>query len=344
MASEWNGSKPKWQTPAGWTPEVVPTNEIDALFTAAHVANCAIENAERACRSLMMTGYTGTLTMTGFPLKVGSGVAQAENIAIKVPATATISGQRLDFVGTVTATAQTISIASALKTELRFSKSGKYQLGENLTSAVTEKLRLEAGTLELNAKTLDMGAVEVSGTPTLDTTNATIKLREVGMVWLFPATGTLTSTGSTMEVLSPSATEKTFSGGGKSYATVSLTGSFITVAGSNSYTAHNIGAKGAAEGKGIRWTVGTIQTCTALDLLGTEGSPSRLESTKAAEQAKLVLPVGGYQTNGFGVVKDIDASGGGTWYVPNATVIENSPNVKKEEKPISGALPLVMLV
>lgn len=343
--SEWNGSKPKWQTAAGWTPETVPTSIIDALFTATHVGNCAVEAALRKCQSLVMTGYTGTFTIG--ELEVGGATEQSEHIALKLAGT--LAGGGTLFLAHSVGVVQTIDTGGkTIPWKVQQTGTAKYKLLSNLTvfNATSRNYLLEAGELQANGNTIEVqnGSFSVSGAASLDLSSSKlIGLGELlGFNW--GSSGTLTTNSATIiEIGNVSFPSSQFGGGGKTYkGTVKWIGRECRVDSILGQTFSEgvleILNKGASE-KGIQTKAGattTILSSSTLAFNGTEAEPNRIESSKAEEAHKWVIPAGGIETLARIVAIDQDFSGGGKLYAPNAVTITRSPNVVKEAKPAAG--------
>lgn len=52
-----------WNTAANWSPVGIPATTDDVIFNGSANGNCTLASLAGQCRSLVMTGYTGTFTM-----------------------------------------------------------------------------------------------------------------------------------------------------------------------------------------------------------------------------------------------------------------------------------------
>lgn len=308
MANEWNSpTTDKWAKSANppWSAGVRPKSTEDVTFTSAHSGLCNIE-AAAACRGLDANTSTGALSVKA-ELEIGSTTAAAGNIALRLPASMTVTGTApVAFPSTFTTTAQQIWLGGHTVewSSISFPKAGKWILEEGLTSLASSQLKLEAGTLETNGKTVSIGAVSATESSTLSIANSTIKCSgaNTGMGWSCAATVTLTATGSTIEVTDTGTNEKIFTGGGKAYATVVVPGNFVKVAGENSFaTLRNNTARKPTECKATMTALSNHLVVTA----------EEANLSPGVEVARAGIPIG------TTIVKKIEA---GVWEMSaNAT-------------------------
>lgn len=349
MANTWIApTAKKWSAAASWSEAASPTSLIDAIFGGTFVGEAKVE-AEALCRSLIMTGYTGTLNLSIGNLVIGGSTAQAENIAFKAAGTM-IGGQQLKFASTFTAVAQAIfTSGKTLPWQVKFSATGKWILEEAFRlSGSSAKINLEAGELLANGKTIEIkeGGLNATGSASLDLSGATLIGLGIGEGFNWGSTGAIvTSAGTIIEVGSATRAASQFGGGGRTYkGVVRLIGREVIVDSISGQTWETVEVlnKGATE-KGQKWKAGAKSIFSSLIFNGTEAERCRIETSKAAEPHKIEHVAGDYEpANSFVAVKDIIFEGG-TLYLPHGFDLGGNTNIVFGPKP-SGARPLAMMV
>ena len=225
----------KWSTTSGGVGgSTVPTAVDDVFFDAASgVVVCTLSNSS-VCRSLDCLGYTGTITHpAATTLTIGSGTAGAGNRALRLVAgmTYTFSNattSAYSFVST-SATVQTIESGSKTFSNITFNGAGgSWQLAAAFTAGATATLTLTTGTLDTNNQAVSVGLFSsaAAGTRTLTLGSTTWTATGAGVSWSASSTLTLNANTSTISQTSASAT--TFTGGTKTYNTVSRAGNNAT--------------------------------------------------------------------------------------------------------------------
>lgn len=158
-------------TVGAWTEGAVPTS-ADEIVATGTSGNLTV-NAALACRSIDLTGYTGTLTHnSGVTISVGDGTAPTGNVALKFPS----SG----WTYTPASSTSIVSFVSTSATQLSIDFGGKYPgqvvfngaggswalasaLGLSGTS-VGFRLTFTAGAFDANGFTVRVGSLLTSGT------------------------------------------------------------------------------------------------------------------------------------------------------------------------------------
>lgn len=161
---------------------------------------------------------------------------------------------------------------------------GTWQLQDNMTvgTGQTQYVTLNAGTIDLNGKTLTTGSFSATGTGAKvlahGTDGSLVIVAISGTV--FNATGSnLTSTG-TGTINLTGATSVTFAGGGNSYNTLNRgAAAAVTITGSNTFK--NI--TNTAQPLTVNFTAGTTTTFTSG--FGLDGTPGNLVTIKSATNA-----------------------------------------------------------
>lgn len=339
MAKTWvPATAKKWSAAASWEPSGAPAATEDAIFNAAAVGEAKVEAAALA-RSLIMTGYTGTLNLSIGNLELGSSTAQAENIVLKLAGT--LAGtQKLKFVSTFTTTAQQIlSGGKAIPWTMAFAAAGKWSLSEGLALMGTAaKINLEAGELLANGQTIEVreAGLNATGASTLDLTGSTLIGTGTAEGFNWASTGpVVTNAATVIEIGSLAHPTSQFGGGGKSYkGVVRLNGREVVVDSASGQTWETVEVLNKGTGAtGQKWKAGAKSIFTTLVLNGTVGEPNRVETSKAGERHQLEhLGGGDYEVKGAIAIKDFEYLGG-TLYAPEATLLENTVKINKEAKP-----------
>ena len=150
-------------------------------------------------------------------------------------------------------------------------------------------------------KTLNMGASLVIDSGNWNIVNATNLTINAG-------TSTIRMSGAS----------KTFTGKGLTYYNLELTGTPITISGSNTFN----DLKGTA-GKTINFTAGTTQTVTTYTGIGALGNVITMQSTLAGS-TWTISKASGTVTVDYCSIKDSTATGGATWDATNSTNVSGN--------------------
>lgn len=268
-----------WTVGATWVGGVAPTAADDALLTAAS-GNVTID-AGAVCRSLDCNTYTGTLTHTaGVTLNIGHSTAGTGNRALRLVSGMTYtlgSGttSKIAFVST-SATVQTITTGTRTLPSVDFNGvGGSWQLVDSYTTNVNSSTitNLLSGTLDINGQTLSLGTFRSNNsttrTLTLGAANITIG-NSSACAWDLATTTGLTFSGASATITLSNG-NGSFSGGGLTYGTVSLTSSSggVSLVGSNNFTTLTLAASNSG-----RISVSSGSTQTVSGTLTINGSSS----------------------------------------------------------------------
>jgi hypothetical protein len=200
-----------WSAPGTWVEGFVPTSADDVVATATS-GNVTIDVAS-VCRSIDLTGYTGTLTHNaGVSLSIGDATAGAGNIALKfVPGMNYVLGDiatsSINFVST-SATVQSVDFGGKNSGDVNYNatSNGSWQLVSTHSTDYGAKITLTKGTLDINGQTCNWGAFnsDNSNVRSLILGNASIFLNGGGVIgntfWLTSITTNLTIPANTASV------------------------------------------------------------------------------------------------------------------------------------------------
>lgn len=318
-----SGNATVWSTSTITNLTITGTPVVDltyALAVAVTVSPGALPesssisfNVKAGTYALTLTGNVKTIDFTGF---AGSLVNSVRTIFgnLLVSSGMTVSAG---------ANATTFAATSGIKTITTNGKlvdfpvtfngvGGTWQLQDALTLGATRTATLTNGTLDLNTKTLTTGTFSSSNTNirVLTMTGASVVVLGSGTAaWTMATSTNATINGSGSTISMNSASAKTFSGGGRTYGTLTQGGAgVLTVAGSNTFADISNTVQPAT----VRLTAGTTQTVSAFSLSGTSGNLITLDTTAAGTRATL-SDASGTVSVSFVSIKDINATGGATW-------------------------------
>jgi hypothetical protein len=219
---------------------------------------------------------------------------------------------------------------------------------ENLTvngdSTVTLGGALTVGTLVVMTGTFDSGNFNITtlifnGGPalgyirTVSFGSSTVTVTGGGASWVCQygsADLTITSGTYTINFTFASTPYPVFNGGGKSYATVNVSGSGLVIAQNNTFgTLANTVSPTI-----VTFTSGTTQTVTNFNLSGTFGNLVTINSKTAGTAATLSKSSGTVSCD-YLSIKDSIATGGATWNAYNSTNVSNNTGWTFSEAPTS---------
>lgn len=158
-----------WSTGANWkvsgtTQASPPTANDDVQIgtgTGATQSNLTI-TANAVCRSIDVTGYTGTLTHQAFTLTIGTSTANGTNKALLFPAsgwTYTLGDptfSAIAFISTVASTTQTVDFGGQTTGPVTFNAaptSGYQLVNHGFSNGSSAAVSLVQGTLDTNGQT-----------------------------------------------------------------------------------------------------------------------------------------------------------------------------------------------
>jgi hypothetical protein len=172
-----------WNSAANWSPSGIPATGDDVIFNGAANGNCTIVTTAGACRSLVMTGYTGTLTLT-----VGINISGSDDGTVTGNTLVLGSGTVYTGTGVITLTSTTGGKVTCNGNTLSCSLTvngvgGTFTLTDALNIVSTRALILRAGTV--TGTTVNAGFFE---------SNATTSVRSISLTTMtLNGSGTLSS-------------------------------------------------------------------------------------------------------------------------------------------------------
>jgi hypothetical protein len=232
-----------WNATATWAEGIVPTAADEVVATATS-GNLTI-NTNCQCRSADFTNYTGTLVHgSGYNWTIGDATLPTGNVALKFSAGMTYTKANntatITFGGTAVGI-QTITFAGKTVGNIVFSTAGNaasWQLQDAMTGMTAATLTHSSGNVDTNSQNVSMTTLLSSGTATRSLTLGASQITLSGggtTVVNFNATG-LTFNAGTSTITLTGAGTSTFTGGGKTFGSVVITGAGIwTVTGTNTF-------------------------------------------------------------------------------------------------------------
>lgn len=308
-----------WTSGGTWSGGVAPTAADDVVL-ASTSGNVTIDTGAVG-RSLSCTGYTGTLTHTaGVTLTLGDATAGAGNVALLLVSTMTYTLGAADtsaitFVST-SATTQTITTGGKTlgNWTVNCASNGSYQLADSNTTGATATVTLTKGTLDLNGQTCSWGKVTNSNSNirTLTMGSSTVTLKGTSNIWFISTATNLTLNPgtSTIVISDTSSSAKMFTGGGKTYNNLSITGGgagTVTLSGANTFNTFTINAP-----KSVVFPSSATTTVTSFVAVGSAGNVITITATTSGTAATLSQASGTVNSD-YLSLKDSAATGGATW-------------------------------
>lgn len=292
----------------------VPTSLDNVVFDANSGTTFTVTPSTATCRNVTISGVSG-MTLTGTGALTVSGSLSFPSSGL------TISAYTGTLTFAATTTGFTITSGVNFVCPIVFNGvSGVWSLGSAITCTSATGLGLTNGTLDINGYTLTCVTVAINaGTKSIIFDGSNLVLTGNGTtVWNNAnPTGFTTSAGSANGTISlTSASNKTFVGGGSTYAaTLSVGGAGnLRVSGNNSF--YDLACT-TVPGT-IRLTAGSTNTFTNFTLFGTAGNLVTLNSLTAGTQAT-ISKASGTVSAYYLLIKDIAATGGATWNAYNST-------------------------
>lgn len=292
------GDTDNWSASSGGASGASAPGSSDDVFMDANSGAASITSG--SCLSLDCTGFVGTLSLTS-SMSVGGNVTLSAGM--------TLSGAGFFSFASTT----TIISAGHTLNSLVVGGTASLTLGDALlVSGAISTSAFGASSIDTAGYSVTaaswVGGVKGSGgTFTLRT--STVTLTGTGTVWN-PANQSVSAGTSTIVISNTSATAKTFTGGGKTYNDLTVTGRNVTITGSNTFATIRNDSDSV---DGLTFTAGTTQTATGFT--STTGN-SRLSSS--GSPATLSIASGTIAVNGHSI-KDSTASGGATFTAPGGT-------------------------
>jgi hypothetical protein len=135
-----------WGTAANWSPAVVPLAADDVIFNNTYNGNCTI-SSNSTCKSLVMTGYTGTLSGTTFTLAINGADVSSQSLVFSTGMTLTYNGT-ITFAGT-SVTGNIYTSGKIIQGNVTFSGSGSnWYTYDDFITLSTSTLTLTQGNLQ----------------------------------------------------------------------------------------------------------------------------------------------------------------------------------------------------
>lgn len=287
MATRYFVKTGNWSSTATWSATSggsggasVPTSSDDVILNSAKTGTLTITGTSN-CKSLTCTGFTGTMAGSSsysfncygnFTLATTMTYTMATKIYFKASSGTTLittNGKTLarvffDTAATFSLQDDLLSNAAIVHTRGTFTTNDHAVTCTTFTSSNT------------NSRTINLGA-------------STVTLTGTGTVWgITTATNLTLNAGTSTIVLSNvSTTTKTFTGGGKTYYDLNITGGgsgTVTFQGSNTWHTITCGYP-----KTIIFTSGTTQTCYSINWVGATSNLITSRSTVSGSKWNLVV-------------------------------------------------------
>lgn len=274
----WDGTAgSKWSLTNGGTGnQAVPTTSDDVFFDSGSTGTCTISAGNTGCNSLNCTGHTGTITGSA-TLTVAGKDASGNSLLLVAGGTYTYNG--VTTFSDTSGTTNKITFAGKDWGSFTFDGvGGKWQLQDANVNSSSRTWTLTNGSLDFNSQAIALSIFSSNVTNTRSLLLGSAAIRNNGGNWTVNATGlTFTQSGSSITWVNANAT--TFTGGGLSYGTISVTyaGNTFTIADANTYAALSY-VPGGASNNGNLFTLpsGLTQTVTGtFTVTGGSGGTNR---------------------------------------------------------------------
>jgi hypothetical protein len=108
-------STANWNTAANWSPAVVPTASDDVIFNSSANGNCTIATTAAVCNSLVVNGYTGSIS-SSVSISISGGDGSVDNYALKLESGSGFSQSAGSVIFLGNSTSATYKIQNAGKT------------------------------------------------------------------------------------------------------------------------------------------------------------------------------------------------------------------------------------
>jgi hypothetical protein len=312
------------------TGAAIEARTVSFNFTAGTYSLFFLDTASYSARNVNFTGFAGTWTLTSTGFIYGS-------LTLSSGMTLTASSSAMTLGGT-SGTKTITSNGRTMPFPINLNGAGStWQLQDALTMPSTRFLNQSNGTLDLNGKTLTIGAsgnyaVSGAGTKNITFNGGTI-ICPTASTTSFTVTGptgfTTTAGTGTGKISMTAATAKTFVGGGSTFnctlsndgagaltitgnntiSTVTTTSGNLSITGSNTITT----ISNSVQPVTFTFTVSTTQTITNWNVNGTAGNLVTIVSSTAGTAASLSKSSGTVSAN-YLSIKDSTATGGAAWY------------------------------
>lgn len=316
-ASTWSAVSSAGSDSAG-PPEA--TTPYDVVLDAGS-GNVTIDG-NASCRSLNCTGYTGTLTHNaGTQLAIGHFSPGPGNVQLAFSA-----GMTYTPVAVSSIIVATSSVTSPLPAQL-FKTAGKTLAGLTVNGVdgicyladdltVSGPIIVADGSFFTDNRTVTCETLACVGGYTI-LTNSIINLTRSltpGLIFQAPAPAFISANTSTIVIVNPSTSLRTFNGGGNTfwdlqYTVAGSTGG-LTITGANTF--HALRFSDASNARTLTLPAGAITTVTDLIVNGTAGKLMSILSSSSSVQATISSTR--HQSCNYLSLRDSAATGGGTFY------------------------------
>ena len=323
----WVGNSGNWSDPSHWSLSsggissgCLPTPVDDVVFDANSFTSTGqtvtIDDIDANCKSMNWTEVSNSPTLAGFrDLNIYGSLILAPDMAV------TYSNGVADAIYFRSpTTGNTIMTAGhSLNCRLRFKGSGEWTLLDNLELNSPKSLYLDQGSLITNSNDITVSSFYLTNDLNRSLTLGNSVINCTNQWNLFNETNLTIDAGNSTIVMGASGI---FYGGNQVYYDVTLnTDQLINITGNNSY--HQLTVTNS---ENITFDAGTTQTTEILSL---PSGPDcidyvELRSTVAGFPATLSMPVGSAFNGSYYVIRDLIATGGGTFNATNSVGIGNT--------------------
>jgi len=283
-------------------------NSISFNFTGGTYSLTFLDIASSSAKNINFSGFAGTWAATSTAIIYGS-------LTLSASMTLTPILSAMAFRST-SGTQIITSNGKIIDFPLTFNGvGGTWQLADALTMGSTRALTQTNGTLDLNGKTLTVGANYFTGAGTKNLTfNGGTLVCPAASTTSFsnnaPTNYTTTAGTGTGKISMTAATAKTFVGGGSTFnCTLSNDGAgALTITGSNTFTSIANGVRPTS----FLFTAGTTTTVTNWNVSGTAGNLVTIGSVTAATHT--LSQASGTVSSNYLSISRSTATGGASWY------------------------------
>lgn len=309
--ASWDGTaNSEWSTSSGGAGgSAEPTAADDVFLDAASGAvTVTVATGTAVCRSLNMTGYTGTWASSGAAISIGDGTAGNYTLASGM----TYSfGNSTNFISTTGTNLLTFNGKTITNAIIFNGVGGTWQFQDAFANNL-KNVTVTNGTLDTNGMSVTSRAITMGGgTLTLGASTVTLGANEGDITALVGITGgTLTANTSTIIILDTGTNAKEFVGGGKAFNNLTLNSGgagALTMTGANTFATVTIGA-----GRNVIFPAATTQTVTSFVGSGTAGNQVVITSSTGGSAATLSDSAGTNTCTQCNLT-DSTAAGGATW-------------------------------
>jgi hypothetical protein len=260
---------------------------------------------------LVFTGSSSTLTNTA---RILYG-----NLVLSSGITLSAGANVTTFSGNITQTFDTAT--KTLDFPLTFgngTSNGTVQLANNMVVDTARTVTLTSGGFDLNGKTCNIGfwSSNNTNTRTLDMTDSTMLLTNIGNVWnMSTSTGaTVVAANSNIELTSTSTSSRTFAGGNLTYGNLIIGGTtginFLTISGNNSFDTIS---STKTVSHTLQFIAGSTTTVENFTVSGSEGNLVTITSTTNAPHNLVITGGDAVDSVGYLNISYSNASPTGRW-------------------------------